>query len=125
MLCFLGLFRGALDARASDITEGMKIAAAYALADFIPALAQRESPPNSHTVAFFGYFFRFFFAWRQPSGIKFETIISKNSNREAIWVQFPSGINLLQTTLFLMHLMKVLRKQFPKQYMKQHYGEWR
>ena len=37
MLCFPGLFRGALDARASDITEGMKIAAAYALADFIPA----------------------------------------------------------------------------------------
>ncbi len=37
MLCFPGLFSGALDARASDITEGMKIAAAYALADFIPA----------------------------------------------------------------------------------------
>ena len=37
VLCFPGLFRGALDARASDITEGMKIAAAYALADFIPA----------------------------------------------------------------------------------------
>ena len=37
VLCFPGLFSGALDARASDITEGMKIAAAYALADFIPA----------------------------------------------------------------------------------------
>ena len=37
VLCFPGLFTGALDARASFITEGMKIAAAYALADFIPA----------------------------------------------------------------------------------------
>ena len=35
VLCFPGLFRGALDVRASDITEGMKIAAAYALANLI------------------------------------------------------------------------------------------
>ena len=36
VLCFPGLFRGALDVRASKITEGMKIAAAYALADLVP-----------------------------------------------------------------------------------------
>ena len=35
VLCFPGLFRGALDVRASKITEGMKIAAAYALADLV------------------------------------------------------------------------------------------
>ena len=32
VLCFPGIFRGALDVRASAITEGMKIAAAYAIA---------------------------------------------------------------------------------------------
>ncbi|MBQ9512933.1 MAG: NADP-dependent malic enzyme [Lachnospiraceae bacterium] len=36
VLCFPGLFRGALDVRASKITEGMKIAAAYALAELVP-----------------------------------------------------------------------------------------
>ncbi len=36
VLCFPGLFRGALDVRASAITEGMKIAAAYALAGMVP-----------------------------------------------------------------------------------------
>lgn len=36
VLCFPGLFRGALDVRASKITENMKIAAAYALADMVP-----------------------------------------------------------------------------------------
>ena len=36
VLCFPGLFRGALDVRASQITEGMKIAAAYALAGLVP-----------------------------------------------------------------------------------------
>jgi len=36
VLCFPGLFRGALDVRASRITEGMKIAAARAIADLIP-----------------------------------------------------------------------------------------
>ena len=36
-LCFPGLFRGVLDVRASDITEEMKIAAAQAIAEVIPA----------------------------------------------------------------------------------------
>lgn len=36
VLVFPGIFRGALDARASDITEKMKIAAVYAIADIIP-----------------------------------------------------------------------------------------
>jgi malate dehydrogenase (oxaloacetate-decarboxylating) len=36
VLAFPGIFRGALDARASDINDGMKIAAAYALAGLIP-----------------------------------------------------------------------------------------
>jgi malate dehydrogenase (oxaloacetate-decarboxylating) len=36
VLCFPGLFRGALDARASAITEEMKLAAAQAVADVIP-----------------------------------------------------------------------------------------
>ena len=35
VLAFPGIFRGALDVRASDINEAMKIAAAYALADLI------------------------------------------------------------------------------------------
>ncbi len=37
VLCFPGLFRGALDVRASDINDEMKIAAAYAIADLVPA----------------------------------------------------------------------------------------
>lgn len=37
VLCFPGIFRGALDVRASDINEDMKIAAAQAIADLIPA----------------------------------------------------------------------------------------
>jgi malate dehydrogenase (oxaloacetate-decarboxylating) len=36
VLCFPGLFRGALDARATRITEEMKLAAAYGIADVIP-----------------------------------------------------------------------------------------
>jgi malate dehydrogenase (oxaloacetate-decarboxylating) len=36
VLVFPGLFRGALDVRATEITEGMKIAAARALADVVP-----------------------------------------------------------------------------------------
>jgi malate dehydrogenase (oxaloacetate-decarboxylating) len=36
VLAFPGIFRGALDARASDITEGMKVAAAKAIAGVIP-----------------------------------------------------------------------------------------
>ena len=35
VLCFPGIFRGALDVRASRITEGMKIAAAYAIAGLV------------------------------------------------------------------------------------------
>lgn len=37
VLAFPGIFRGALDARASCITEGMKVAAAYAIADLVSA----------------------------------------------------------------------------------------
>jgi malate dehydrogenase (oxaloacetate-decarboxylating) len=36
VLCFPGVFRGALDAHASTITEGMKIAAALAIAACVP-----------------------------------------------------------------------------------------
>jgi malate dehydrogenase (oxaloacetate-decarboxylating) len=36
VLAFPGIFRGALDVRASRITEGMKVAAARALASAIP-----------------------------------------------------------------------------------------
>ncbi len=35
VLAFPGIFRGALDARAKQITEEMKVSAAYALADFV------------------------------------------------------------------------------------------
>ena len=35
VLCFPGIFRGALDARASQITEHMKVAAAYAIAGLV------------------------------------------------------------------------------------------
>jgi malate dehydrogenase (oxaloacetate-decarboxylating) len=35
VLCFPGLFRGALDARATAITEEMKLAAAYGIAEVI------------------------------------------------------------------------------------------
>jgi malate dehydrogenase (oxaloacetate-decarboxylating) len=36
VLCFPGIFRGALDVRAHEIDEGMKLAAANAMADVIP-----------------------------------------------------------------------------------------
>ena len=36
VLVFPGIFRGALDAQATDITEEMKIAAVHAIADIIP-----------------------------------------------------------------------------------------
>lgn len=39
VLAFPGIFRGALDARASEITEEMKVAAARAIADSIPSQA--------------------------------------------------------------------------------------
>lgn len=42
VLVFPGLFRGALDARARDISEGMKLAAAHAIADIISADELRE-----------------------------------------------------------------------------------
>ena len=35
VLAFPGVFRGALDVRASDINDAMKIAAAYAIAGFL------------------------------------------------------------------------------------------
>ncbi|MCL2162859.1 MAG: NAD-dependent malic enzyme [Oscillospiraceae bacterium] len=43
VLAFPGIFRGALDVRASDINDEMKIAAAYALASLIP---DNELNPN-------------------------------------------------------------------------------
>ena len=36
MLVFPGIFKGALSVRAKEITEGMKLAAAYAIASVIP-----------------------------------------------------------------------------------------
>jgi malate dehydrogenase (oxaloacetate-decarboxylating) len=36
VLVFPGVFRGALDAQATDITEGMKLAAVHAIANLIP-----------------------------------------------------------------------------------------
>jgi len=36
VFAFPGIFRGALDAYATKITDGMKVAAAHALADYIP-----------------------------------------------------------------------------------------
>ena len=44
LLCFPGLFRGALDARAFRITDGMMKKAAEALASYIPE--ERLSPEN-------------------------------------------------------------------------------
>jgi malate dehydrogenase (oxaloacetate-decarboxylating) len=37
VLCFPGIFKGALRCRASGISEGMKVAAARAIADRVPA----------------------------------------------------------------------------------------
>jgi malate dehydrogenase (oxaloacetate-decarboxylating) len=42
VLAFPGIFRGALDVRASDINEEMKLAAAYAIAHIIPEEELRE-----------------------------------------------------------------------------------
>ncbi len=42
VLAFPGIFRGALDARARDINEEMKVAAAYAIADAIPENELKE-----------------------------------------------------------------------------------
>ncbi len=43
VLAFPGVFRGALDVRARDISEGMKVAAAKALADLVGAGLSREN----------------------------------------------------------------------------------
>ncbi len=42
VLCFPGIFRGALDVRAPDITEQMKMAAAHAIADIVEEGELRE-----------------------------------------------------------------------------------
>jgi malate dehydrogenase (oxaloacetate-decarboxylating) len=42
VLCFPGIFRGALDVRAAHITEPMKVAAARAIADIVPGDELRE-----------------------------------------------------------------------------------
>ena len=42
MLCFPGIFRGALDVRATQITEAMKTAAARAIADIVAGDELRE-----------------------------------------------------------------------------------
>jgi malate dehydrogenase (oxaloacetate-decarboxylating) len=42
VLCFPGIFRGALDVRASRITEQMKMAAAHAIAEIVPEAELRE-----------------------------------------------------------------------------------
>jgi malate dehydrogenase (oxaloacetate-decarboxylating) len=42
VLCFPGIFRGALDVRAPSITEAMKMAAARAIADIVPDNELRE-----------------------------------------------------------------------------------
>lgn len=43
VLAFPGIFKGALAVRARDITEGMKVAASKALADFVPAEKRCDS----------------------------------------------------------------------------------
>ena len=49
VLCFPGLFKGALSVRARDINDQMKLAAAYAIADLITELtaARRTSLPGA------------------------------------------------------------------------------
>jgi malate dehydrogenase (oxaloacetate-decarboxylating) len=42
VLCFPGIFRGALDVRATQITEAMKTTAARAIADIVPGDELRE-----------------------------------------------------------------------------------
>jgi malate dehydrogenase (oxaloacetate-decarboxylating) len=46
VLAFPGIFRGALDARATRITDEMKIAAAHAIADYIPKPHRDRILPN-------------------------------------------------------------------------------
>ena len=47
VLAFPGIFRGALDARAKQITTAMKLAAAYAIAESIADPTAEESIPSS------------------------------------------------------------------------------
>jgi malate dehydrogenase (oxaloacetate-decarboxylating) len=47
VLGFPGIFRGALDGRAKRITPAMKLAAAYAIADFIPNPTRESIIPAS------------------------------------------------------------------------------
>jgi malate dehydrogenase (oxaloacetate-decarboxylating) len=46
VLAFPGIFRGALDARASRITDEMKVAAAHAIADYVPKPRRERILPN-------------------------------------------------------------------------------
>jgi malate dehydrogenase (oxaloacetate-decarboxylating) len=46
VLAFPGIFRGALDARATRITDEMKIAAAHAIADYLPRPRRERILPN-------------------------------------------------------------------------------
>ena len=46
VLAFPGIFRGALDARATRITDEMKIAAAHAIADYVPKPHRERILPN-------------------------------------------------------------------------------
>jgi len=46
VLAFPGIFRGALDARAVRITDEMKIAAAHAIADYLPKPGRERILPN-------------------------------------------------------------------------------
>jgi malate dehydrogenase (oxaloacetate-decarboxylating) len=46
VLAFPGIFRGALDARATRITDEMKIAAAHAIADYLPRPQRDRILPN-------------------------------------------------------------------------------
>jgi malate dehydrogenase (oxaloacetate-decarboxylating) len=46
VLVFPGIFRGALDARATKITDEMKVAAAHAIADYVPRPQRDHILPN-------------------------------------------------------------------------------
>ncbi len=46
VLAFPGIFRGALDAKATQITEGMKKAAAKAIADYLPEVSAEKILPS-------------------------------------------------------------------------------
>jgi malate dehydrogenase (oxaloacetate-decarboxylating) len=46
VLAFPGVFRGALDAGASRVTEAMKLAAAHAIADLVPVPTADEIVPS-------------------------------------------------------------------------------